>query len=68
MGRFKFKKLNDVEVKVQYQVKISNRFAPLENFDDDDDDDDDDDLDINRAWESIPENMKASATDSLGYY
>jgi hypothetical protein len=28
------------------------------------DDDDDDDM----AWEYIRENMKASATDSLGYY
>jgi hypothetical protein len=27
------KKLNDVEVKEEYQVKISNRFAALENLD-----------------------------------
>jgi hypothetical protein len=27
--RFSLKKLNDVEVKEQYQVKISNRFAAL---------------------------------------
>jgi hypothetical protein len=32
-----------------------------------DDDDDDDDVDIRRAWESIGENMKSSATESLGY-
>jgi hypothetical protein len=25
-------------------------------------------VEINRAWESIKENMKDSATDSLGYY
>jgi hypothetical protein len=31
------KKLNDMEVQVEYQVKISNRFAALENLDDDDD-------------------------------
>jgi hypothetical protein len=37
-----------VEVKEQYQVKISNMFAALENLDDDDDDDDDD-VDINRV-------------------
>jgi hypothetical protein len=43
-------------------------------LDDDDDDDDDDhdpdhdDVDINRAWESIRENIKASVTESLGYY
>jgi hypothetical protein len=59
--KFNVKKLNDVEVKQQYQVKISNRFAALENLDDDDDDDDDD-MDINRAWGSI---MKASARQSL---
>jgi hypothetical protein len=27
-----------------------------------------DDVDINRAWESIRENMKTSATEGLGYY
>jgi len=30
-------------------------------------DDNDDDVGISRAWESIAENMKASATDSEGY-
>jgi hypothetical protein len=37
--------LNDAEVKEQYQVKIANRFAALENFDDK--------VDMNRAWENI---------------
>jgi hypothetical protein len=37
--RFNLKKLNDVEVKEQYQVRISNRSAALENLDYDDDDD-----------------------------
>jgi hypothetical protein len=32
MERFNLKKLNDVEVKEKYQVKISNRFAALETF------------------------------------
>jgi hypothetical protein len=45
MKRVNLKKLNDVEVKEQYQVKISNSFAALENLDDD--------VDITRAWESI---------------
>jgi hypothetical protein len=41
----------------------------LENLDDDDDDDGDDDaVDINRDWESTRENIKVSATESLGYY
>jgi hypothetical protein len=35
----------------------------LENFDNDDDS-----IDINRVWESIRENMKASDRESLGYY
>jgi hypothetical protein len=34
MQRFDLRKLNDAEVKEQYQVKITNRFAALENFDD----------------------------------
>jgi len=57
MGRFNLKKLNVVEVKEQYQVKIWNRLPALQNSDDydddDDNDDDDDDVDINRAPESI---------------
>jgi hypothetical protein len=34
MQRFDLRKLNDAEVKEQYQVKITNRFAALESFDD----------------------------------
>jgi hypothetical protein len=40
MERFSLKKLNEVEDKEQYHVRISNRFAALENFDAD--------VDINR--------------------
>jgi phosphoglycolate phosphatase-like HAD superfamily hydrolase len=61
--KFNHKRTNQVEVKQQYQVKISNSFAALG-----DDDDDDDDVDINRVRESIRQNTKPSATDSLGYY
>jgi hypothetical protein len=61
MERFNLTKLNDVKVKEEYQAKISNRFAALEN------------ADyycyyccccyyyyyyISRAWENIRENMK----------
>jgi hypothetical protein len=35
--------LNDVEIKEQYQFKVSNKFAALENLDDDD-------VDISRTW------------------
>jgi hypothetical protein len=59
MQRFNLKKLNEVESKRQYQVKISNRFAALENLVDD--------MDINRAWETIRENIKISDNESLGY-
>jgi hypothetical protein len=55
-----------VKVKRQCQVKISNRFAALENLDDDDDDDDDD-MDMSKVRESIRENIKASSIKSLGY-
>jgi len=37
------RKLYDMEVKVQYYFKMSNRFAALDNLHEDDDDDDDDD-------------------------
>jgi hypothetical protein len=48
--RFDHRKLSSAEVKEQYQFKISNRFAALENLDDD--------VDINRTWENIRENIK----------
>jgi hypothetical protein len=56
---FNLKKLNEVECKGRHRVEISNRFAALENLDDD--------VDINRAWETIRENIKISAKDILGY-
>jgi hypothetical protein len=49
MEVFNCKKLNGVAIKEQSQLKISNRFVALKNFDDDDDDDD---LGISRAWET----------------
>jgi hypothetical protein len=50
MQRFDLRELNDAEVKEQYRVKITNKFAALENFDDN--------VDMNRAWENIRENIK----------
>ena len=35
--RFNFKKLNEPEVREQYQIEITNRFAALENMSDDED-------------------------------
>jgi hypothetical protein len=45
--KFSLKNLNDVEFKEQYEVKISNRLAVLENWNNSDDDDDE--VDINRT-------------------
>ena len=44
-GRFNLRKLNNLEVRKQYQIQITNRFAALENVSEDED--------INRGWESI---------------
>jgi len=44
------KKLNELEVRKQYQIEITNRFAALENLSDDED--------INRALENIKDNIK----------
>ena len=41
-----------------FQIRVSNRFAALENLNDSED--------INRAWENISENTKISAKESLG--
>jgi hypothetical protein len=56
--RFNLRKLDELKARKQYQ--ISNRFAALENLSDSED--------INRAWESIKENIKTSAQESLGLY
>jgi hypothetical protein len=58
--RFNLGKLNELQVRKQYEIQISNRFAALENLNDSDD--------INRAWESIKKNIKTSAKESLGLH
>jgi hypothetical protein len=58
--RFNLKKLNDLEVRKQYQTEITKSFAALENLSEDED--------INRVWESIKENIKPSAKESLGLH
>jgi hypothetical protein len=52
MQIFNVRKKHDMQDRDEYYIKISSRFAALENFDDDDYDD------INRGWESIRENME----------
>jgi hypothetical protein len=56
--RFNLRKLNEPEVREQYQIEITNRFAALEIFNDDED--------VNRTWENIKENIQTSAKESLG--
>jgi len=50
-----------MKVKEQCQLKIKNEFAALESLDNIH-------VDIRRARESIRENIKALAKESLGYY
>jgi hypothetical protein len=47
---FNLRKLDDLEVRMQYRIEITNRFAALENLSDDED--------INRAWENIRDNTR----------
>jgi len=58
--RFNLRKLNELEVRKQYQIEITNRFAPLENLNDDED--------VNRTWENINENIQTSVKESLGLH
>jgi len=53
-------KLNEPEVREQYQIEITNRFAVLENLNND--------KDVNRTWENIKENIQTSAKESLGLH
>jgi hypothetical protein len=43
----------------KYGIEISNSFAALENLDTE--------VDVHKAWETIRENIKISAKESLGY-
>jgi hypothetical protein len=58
--RFNLRKLSELEVRKQYQVEITKRFAVLENLNDS--------KDIDRAWENIKENIKTSAKEVPGLY
>ena len=55
--RFNLRKLNELEVRKQYQIEITNKFAALENLNNDED--------VNRTWENIKKNIKTSAKESL---
>ena len=58
--QFKLRKLNELKVRKQYQIEITNRFAALENLSDD--------KDINRVWVNIKENIKTSTKESIGLH
>jgi hypothetical protein len=58
--KFNLRKPNDLEVRKQYQIDITNRFAALKNLSDNED--------INRAWKSIKENIRTLAKESLGMH
>jgi len=58
--RFNLRNLNELEVRKQYQIEISDRFAALENISDGED--------INRAWRNIKENMETLAKEIQGLH
>ena len=58
--RFNLGKLNELEVREQYHIEITNRFAALENLNEDED--------VNKTWENTKENIKTSAKESLGLH
>jgi hypothetical protein len=58
--KFNLGKLNEQDVRKQYQIKISKRFAAWENLSDSED--------INKAWENIKENIKTTVKERLGQY
>ena len=58
--RFNLRKLSELDVRKQYQIEITKRFAALETLNDSEG--------INRPWENIKENIKTSATEFPGLY
>jgi len=58
--RFNLKELNELEVRKQYQIKITNRFAALENSSVG--------KDINRGRENMKDSIKTTAKGGLGMH
>ena len=58
--KYNLRKLNELQVRKQYQIELSNRFAALKNLHDSED--------INRTWENIKQNIKTSTKESLGLH
>jgi len=55
--RFNLRKLSELEVKKEYHIKISNRFAAFENLNDGED--------IKRAWKNVKKDIKILGKESL---
>jgi hypothetical protein len=60
MESFDLIMLNEVEGKVQFRVEVSHRLAALKDLDAG--------VEIDSAWETIRENIKIPAKESLGYF
>jgi len=58
--RFNLRKLNELEGRKRYPIKISIGLADLENLNDSEN--------INRAWKNVKENIKTSVKEILGQY
>ena len=58
--KLNLRQLNGLQVRKQYQIGITNRFAVLGKLNDD--------KDINRAWKNIKENIKTSAKGRLSLH
>jgi hypothetical protein len=58
MERYNPKNFNEEEAKKQYKVTIKNKFAALKNLDDNGD--------INRAWNTIKEDIKILTKEIIG--
>jgi len=60
MERFNLKKLSELNVRKEYQIKISNSISAFENFSDSED--------IKRAGVNIKEHVKTLTKENLGLY
>ena len=58
--KFNLRTLNELEVRKEYQTKISNRFAALDNLSDSEE--------INRAWQNMKDTIEISTKKSISLY
>jgi hypothetical protein len=58
--QFNRRKLDELEVRKEYQTEITNWYAALENLRDRED--------VKRAWENIKDNIKPLAKEGLSVY